>query len=117
MPGVIVTTREELTNIITQAIRMEVGAVMQKMPGKSPDSLTTAQAAKYLKQSPNTLKQWRNQGRGPAYEKRGRSIFYKAEDLDTWRDANMVMTAEAVESLTFSNRATVRDPFSGARRA
>ena len=98
--SVIVTTREDLVAIVSQAVRREVGSVLQDMSRKRPnESLTPQQAAEYLGQSPNTLRQWRSQGRGPAYEKRGRNIRYKMDDLETWRNANRVLTAEALESL------------------
>ena len=100
MSAVIVTSREELSAIVSQAVRREVGAIMVDMAGKDPrESLTPDQAADYLGQAANTLRQWRSQGRGPAYEKRGRNIRYNMADLDAWRNANRVLTGEALESL------------------
>lgn len=100
MSHVIVTSSEELSIIVSQAVRREVGAIIQDMARKDPrESLKPEQAAEYLGQSANTLRQWRSQGRGPAYEKRGRSIRYKLEDLEIWRNANRVLTGEALESL------------------
>lgn len=99
MSQVIVTTREELSTIIAQTVRRELCCVMQQTAAASGDGiLTPQQAADYLIQSVNTLRQWRSQGRGPAYEKRGRNIRYRKQDLDTWRNANVIVTAEALES-------------------
>ncbi len=38
-------------------------------------------AAEILSASPQTLRNWRHLGRGPAYSKRGRMVRYKVEDL------------------------------------
>jgi hypothetical protein len=39
------------------------------------------EAAKMLSASPQTLRNWRHSGRGPAYSKRGRMVRYKVADL------------------------------------
>ncbi len=39
------------------------------------------EAAKILSASPQTLRNWRFIGRGPAYSKRGRMVRYKVADL------------------------------------
>ncbi len=39
------------------------------------------QAAKILAVSPQTLRNYRHLGRGPAYSKRGRMVRYKVADL------------------------------------
>lgn len=43
--------------------------------------LKTAEAAKFLKVSPNTLNQWRSQARGPNFVKVGRCVRYRKSDL------------------------------------
>lgn len=98
MSQVIVTSREEIDAIVSQAIRREMGSMMQTQRSRTNESFTSQQAAEYLGQSPNTLRQWRSQGRGPAYEKRGRNVRYQRNDLDVWRNANRVHTIEALES-------------------
>lgn len=35
------------------------------------------------------LRQWRYEGRGPAYVKLGRRVAYRTEDLDTWINGNV----------------------------
>lgn len=96
----IIVCREEISAIVEMAVRRGINAAMRDMGGDDRRvSLKPDQAAAYLGQSPNTLRQWRCQGRGPAYEKRGRSVRYKLSDLDAWRDANRVVTGEALESL------------------
>ena len=39
------------------------------------------EAAKIISSSPQTLRNWRHMGRGPAYSKRGRMVRYKIQDL------------------------------------
>ena len=97
MSQLIVTTLDELTHAVTLAVRRELSLYQAQQLG-SDDSMTTEQAAIFLTQSKNTLRQWRCQGKGPAYEKRGRTIRYAKSALIAWRDANMVVTADSMES-------------------
>jgi excisionase family DNA binding protein len=39
------------------------------------------EAADYLRLSARTLERWREQGRGPIYQKQGRRVTYLYEDL------------------------------------
>jgi hypothetical protein len=39
------------------------------------------QAAKILSASPQTLRNWRHLGRGPAYSKKGYMVRYRVQDL------------------------------------
>jgi hypothetical protein len=49
------------------------------------ERLTTQAAAEYLNLSPATLRNWRNQRRGPAFFQLSRTrIFYAKGDLDEW---------------------------------
>ncbi|MBB3020842.1 excisionase family DNA binding protein [Microvirga lupini] len=48
----------------------------------SEDSLTTSQAAKYLGMSASYLAKARMDGTGPRFMKIGRSVRYRATDLD-----------------------------------
>lgn len=41
-------------------------------------------AAVYLDRSPNTLANWRVQGRGPAWVGSGSGLRYRISDLDAW---------------------------------
>lgn len=54
-----------------------------------PELMDTEQAAAYLGLSPRTLRQWRYEGRGPAYIKgaggTNTSVRYLKADLDQWR--------------------------------
>lgn len=96
MKELIVTTREELTAIVRLAVRSELGET-QPVKFCEDDCLTTEQAAQLLQQSKNTLRQWRSQGKGPAFERRGRTVRYPKSALTAWRDSNMVVTADSAE--------------------
>ncbi|MGQ9688325.1 MAG: helix-turn-helix domain-containing protein [Desulfobaccales bacterium] len=48
------------------------------------------EAAKLLGVSPQTLRNWRFLGKGPAYTKRGRMIRYRVQDLLDFMSAGRV---------------------------
>jgi len=52
--------------------------------------LTTHQAAAYAAHSPNTLKAYRVQGRGPSFVKVGKKVLYRRSDLDQWLFQHLV---------------------------
>jgi predicted DNA-binding transcriptional regulator AlpA len=55
---------------------------------QSNQPLNEAQAAARLGLKVATLRAWRNQGRGPAYVRLGRSIRYLATDLEDFLNSN-----------------------------
>ena len=48
--------------------------------------LKDTEAAEYLRLSPSTLRQHRCYNRGPAYVKLGSRVFYRAADLEAYRN-------------------------------
>ena len=50
----------------------------------SDQLLSNEQAAERLRLSPQTLRLWRHEGRGPAYHKIGRAVFYHPRDVDAF---------------------------------
>ena len=48
------------------------------------------EAAKLLSASPQTLRNWRFLGKGPAYSKRGRMIRYRVQDLLDFMSAGRI---------------------------
>lgn len=48
------------------------------------------EAAKILSSSPQTLRNWRHLGRGPAYSKRGRMVRYLVSDLLDFMSAGRI---------------------------
>lgn len=50
-------------------------------------ALTSADAAAAIGIDPGTLRNWRSQGRGPAYVRiSGNKILYRVADLEAWLD-------------------------------
>lgn len=63
--------------------------------------LTSREAAAYLSVAPETLDNWRCQGRGPAFIKttpssRGK-VRYRLSDIAAWQDANLFISTSDVE--------------------
>jgi len=48
------------------------------------------EAAKILAVSPQTLRNYRHLGKGPAYSKRGRMVRYKVSDLLTYMQSGRI---------------------------
>lgn len=48
--------------------------------------ISEKEVAKWLKLSPITLRNWRNQGKGPPYVKMGRSVRYRVSDIEKFLD-------------------------------
>jgi excisionase family DNA binding protein len=51
---------------------------------KYREFLTTKEVAERLRSSPETLRYWAWQGRGPRSFKAGRRRLYASEDVDAW---------------------------------
>lgn len=94
MSQVIVTTPAELSAIIAEVIRREMAALALET-ARPKAIMNEKEAAAYVEQSPNTLRYWRSQGRGPAYQKSKRGIRYDRKDLDAWLASNRTLTSEA----------------------
>jgi hypothetical protein len=52
--------------------------------------LNDVEAAKIADLSAQTLRNWRMQGRGPAYVKLGRAVRYSLNDLISWLEGRRV---------------------------
>lgn len=61
-----------------------------------PEELIDAiEAARLLRQKPQTLAAWRSEKRGPAYIKIGRSIFYRRMSIGAYLAASIVTPGAA----------------------
>ena len=65
-------------------------------------NLTTCEAAEYCQArgipfTKKTLEAWRCYGRGPAFHKIGRKIYYKKEDLDRFLEGERVETVDSLD--------------------
>lgn len=49
--------------------------------------LDTREAAEHLRLHFGTLNKWRHTGRGPAFIRVGRKVFYQMMDLDRWLES------------------------------
>ena len=50
----------------------------------APRTLTTEQVAEILQLSPVTLRRWRQDGKGPAFEKDGAKVWYLRSVVEEW---------------------------------
>lgn len=97
MTQVIVISPEQLTAVVREGVREEVSAILREM-GRSSDVMTSKEAAVYMSQSENTLRQWRSQSRGPAYLKDQQGVRYLKKDIDAWLRSNRTLTVEAPDA-------------------
>ncbi len=91
---IVVVTPSELRSLIREAVRAEI----PKPPPTTRDVMDEKQAASYIGQKPGTLRQWRTNGKGPAYHKKGRRVFYKKIDLDAWMAQGRTFTSETPDA-------------------
>ncbi len=56
--------------------------------------LTEDELASVLGVMPLTLAKWRRDGRGPAFLRPGKTVFYRRQDVDLWLQRNVRMQDE-----------------------
>ncbi|WCB45741.1 helix-turn-helix transcriptional regulator [Nitratidesulfovibrio vulgaris] len=98
---IIVATPEELRSIVRSAVRAEIAfgkSTVGQLQNGGDEVMNEAQAASHIGQRPATLRQWRSNGKGPAYHKKERRIFYKRSDLDAWMAAGRKFTSETPDA-------------------
>jgi hypothetical protein len=66
---------------------------------QQPKNMTTQQAAEYLQSkgiriTPGTLNVWRSLGKGPAFKKVGRYVYYERDVLDQYERGQTYMTKD-----------------------
>ena len=49
--------------------------------------LTTGQAARLMRIAPGTLQNWRTQGKGPPFIKRGNNVYYTKTNIELFLDS------------------------------
>ena len=102
MSGVVVLSQDELAALLERSARKGALMALREVDSLTRRSeLTEAEAAQVLGQSPNTLRQWRCQGRGPAWTKAGRRVLYRRADLDDWlagqrRETGQTLDVQAI---------------------
>lgn len=58
----------------------------------APARMTPADAARYLSLAPQTLANWRCEGRGPKYHRlagKHTRVYYMVADLDSWMEEHL----------------------------
>jgi len=55
----------------------------------TPDIMTTAEAAEYVRLGKPTLERFRVTGEGPSFCKLGGAVRYRKSDLDAWLDSRI----------------------------
>lgn len=88
---------EKLKKIVAEAVADGVRAVMSDIAKGAPSEMTDTQAAEYLAVSPQTLRGWRVERKGPTYHKHGRAVRYAKKDLDEWLARSRVLTIDSPE--------------------
>src|SRR5208283_3072272 len=63
--------------------------IAERLTGFREGLLSPQELAENLGLSPTTLADWRSQGRGPAYLKAGRKIWYPRTRVDQWLQAQV----------------------------
>ena len=54
--------------------------------GQEQELMTPAEAAEFLRLSPDTLRQWRHLRKGPKYLKLGSKVMYRKCEIILWLD-------------------------------
>lgn len=74
----------------------------------SAKPLNTAAAARDIGVRPNTMKQWRNEGKGPRFIKLGTSkqakVVYDPADLEAWKREHTFASTSAYSPAARANR-------------
>lgn len=87
---VIVTTQDQLAEIVGNAVR----AVVPEIKKGRPETLRPEEVeAEYPNLfSTRTLERWRKDGKGPAYCYVGKRIVYRREDIESFIAAGRIQT-------------------------
>lgn len=80
---IVVIAQDKLEALIAGAVQRGVSMAIDGL--RLPETMTEAQAATYLCLSQETLRRWRTEGRGPAFQKLGRAVRYLRSELDAWQ--------------------------------
>ena len=92
--AIVVMTPDQLSALVRSAVADGIAAGMQEATRRET-YLKEVAAAEYVNVRPNTLRQWRAQGIGPAYIKMSKSVVYAMRDLDAWLATRRTPTIES----------------------
>lgn len=91
MSQYVVMPVEEFQSLVRESIRRTLHEELKNF-SQTPEVMRERDAAKYLGLTPNTLRQYRVRGTGPAYSKTGSVITYTKADLDFYLQQAKVKT-------------------------
>ncbi|WP_320008431.1 helix-turn-helix domain-containing protein [Maridesulfovibrio sp.] len=79
---------EEVRKELREAAREAFAPAAELAKLQNRLSVTPAEAAQLIGVSPDTLRNWRVQKRGPEYSKIGTKVVYEVPKLRKWLEAN-----------------------------
>lgn len=91
MSQIVVMPVEDFQRLVRECIRRTLHEELKNF-SQTPEVMREKEAAKYLGLTPNTLRQYRVRGTGPAYSKTGSVITYAKADLDFYLQQAKVKT-------------------------
>lgn len=96
MNKIVLLSPDELQDIIKNAVADALSQARPFSP-EFPKYMNEKQAGEYLGISPNTLRIWRGEKKGPIYHKIDKSVRYSREELDVWMKSRQTLTIDALE--------------------
>ena len=63
---------------------LDVSRLVPYCPDVTTTMLTEREAALHLRRSSKTLRNWRSEGKGPAFLRMGGRVFYHLADIARW---------------------------------
>ena len=72
------------SGVVDELQRRELAAAAARDRERLQRYLTTKEVAELLRTSPETMRYWAWQGKGPKSFKAGRKRLYAAEDIEAW---------------------------------
>jgi hypothetical protein len=87
----------EFTDIINRAVLATLEQLGDRPIPVRARALRTEAAARYISVDPDTMVQWRRDGKGPIFKKLGSRCIYLVESLDRFLDGLPIGNKNAVE--------------------
>lgn len=98
MNEIIVTTPDNLRQLLKDAVQDGVSSALRQIAQNIPHYMNDTQAAEYLGISPVTLRSWRMEKKGPKYHKFDKAVRYAKTDLDDWMKTREMLTIDSLEA-------------------
>lgn len=94
--GVIIASPDHIRRVIAQGVREGLRQAMAD--AARGENLRENDAAEFIGVAPKTLRDWRSNGRGPAFVQYGECgrVMYRRKDLDAFMERNRKETISTV---------------------